>query len=77
MLVVVSLDVERFKKRFQGDDGSVRLTPCCSLVFVYNSLLFIVECLKWGMNVRCEHQCFSDLGLALVFLLLPQLVFNV
>ena len=23
MLVVVSLDVERFKKRFQGDDGSV------------------------------------------------------
>ena len=47
------------------------LTPYCSLLFVYNSVLFNVECLKWGMNVRCEHQCVSDLGL----LLLLQLVF--
>ena len=25
------------------------LIPCCSLHFVYNSVLFIVEWLKWGM----------------------------
>ena len=36
-------------------------------------LQFCVERLKWGMHVRYEHQCVSDLGL----LLLPQLVFNV
>ena len=29
-----------------------RLTPCCSLLFVYNFILLIVECLKWGMHVR-------------------------
>ena len=39
------------------------LTPCCSLLFVYNSMLLIVECLKWVMYVMCEHQCVSDLGL--------------
>ena len=39
------------------------LTLCCSLLFVYNSVLFIVECLKSVMYVRCEHQCVSDLGL--------------
>ena len=49
------------------------VTPCFSLLFVYNSVLFIVESLKWSMHVRCEHQCVSDLGL----LLLLQLVFNV
>ena len=49
------------------------LTLCCSLLVVYNSVLFIVEWLKWGMHVRCENQCVSDLGL----LLLRQLVFSV
>ena len=24
------------------------LIPCCSLLFVYNSMLLIVECLEWG-----------------------------
>ena len=46
-------------------------------MFTVNPLLFIVLCLQfcveWGMHVRCEHQCVSDLGL----LLLLQLVFNV
>ena len=41
---------------------TTRLIPCCSLLFVYNSLLLIVECLKWGMHVRCENQCVHDLG---------------
>ena len=27
------------------------LTPFCSLLSVYNSMLFIVECLKWGKHV--------------------------
>ena len=36
---------------------ATRLTP------VAHSMLFIVECLKWGMHVRCEHQCVSDLEL--------------
>ena len=49
------------------------LTPYCSMLFVYNSVFFIVEYLKWGIHVRCEHQCVSDLGL----LLFLQLVFNV
>ena len=49
------------------------LIPCCSLLFVYNSVLFIVEWLKWCVHVRCEHQYVSDLGM----LLLPQLVFSV
>ena len=40
-----------------------RLTPCCLLLYVYYSMLPIVESLKWGMHVRCEHQCVSDLGL--------------
>ena len=26
-------------------------------------MLAIVECLKEGMHVRCEHQCVSGLGL--------------
>ena len=41
---------------------TTRLTPCCTLFFVYNSVLFIVECLKWGMHVSqsqfrgvCRH----------------------
>ena len=37
------------------------LTPCCSLLSFYNSII-IVECLKWGMHVRCEHH---ELGLLL------------
>ena len=32
---------------------TTRLTPCCSLLFVYSSVLFIVECLKWGRHVMC------------------------
>ena len=56
---------------------TTKLTSCCSFVFVCNSMLLIAECLKWDMHVRCEHQCVSDLGLHLVFLLLPQLMFNV
>ena len=52
---------------------TTRLSPCCSLLVFKNSVLFIVEWLKWGMHVRCKHQCVSDLGL----LLLPQLVFSV
>ena len=26
-------------------------------------MLLIVECLKWGMHVRCEHQCVSEVAL--------------
>ena len=43
------------------------LIPCCPLLFVYNSALFIDEWLKWGMHVRCEHQCVSDPGLLFHF----------
>ena len=38
-------------------------TLCCSFLLVYNSVLFIDECLKWDMHVRCEHQYVSDPGL--------------
>ena len=48
---------------FETSIDTTRLTPCCSLLFGYNSMLLIVECLKWEMQVRCECQCVSDLGL--------------
>ena len=42
---------------------TIRLTPSCSFLFVYNSMLLIVEYLKLGIHVRCECQCVSDIEL--------------
>ena len=41
------------------------VNPCYSLLFVNNSMLLIVKCLKWGMHVWCENQCVGKVGLLL------------
>ena len=44
---------------------TTRLTSCCSVLFIYNYMLLIVECLKWSKHFMFENECVGYLGLLL------------